>query len=241
MSLILDALKRAEKERETILSTATTLPAVATPLLAPNPSGKRLVIGGIALLVVALAIWGWKSRAPVMDTAPAEIEAPADETVADDVDTEIAEIETIEADAAPMTGSESITSLDDLTEPEDAALVAEPVAPIVATSPPPASAVVEPAPVVEPKPAVAAVAPPAPAAGKILPLRDMPPSYRAEFPDLSIQVHSYDNDVAARFVRIGGYRYKQGETLAEGPRLLEIVNNGLVFEYRGERVLYPLN
>jgi general secretion pathway protein B len=53
-------------------------------------------------------------------------------------------------------------------------------------------------------------------------------------------VHVYDRSAAQRFVRVNGRRYREGETLAEGPLLVAIARDGLVLEYRGQRLLYPL-
>ena len=70
--------------------------------------------------------------------------------------------------------------------------------------------------------------------------REMPPEYRADFPQITIQVHVFEQIPAQRFVIVNGRRYREGETLAEGPALVEIVREGLVLDYRGERLLYPI-
>lgn len=69
-------------------------------------------------------------------------------------------------------------------------------------------------------------------------LRDMPANYRAEFPPLSIDVHVYNESPQRRFVLINGRRYREGEALAEGPRIAQIAPEGIVFDWRGEQVLY---
>lgn len=69
----------------------------------------------------------------------------------------------------------------------------------------------------------------------------MPSTYRAEFPALSVDVHVYNADPQRRFVLINGKRYREGDPLAEGPRLAEIVPDGMVVDWRGERVVYTLN
>ncbi|GAC1627938.1 MAG: hypothetical protein NVS9B10_17370 [Nevskia sp.] len=70
--------------------------------------------------------------------------------------------------------------------------------------------------------------------------KEMPPAYRAEFPPLTIDVHVYNADANRSFVIIGGKRYRAGDTLAEGPRIADIVSEGIVFEWRNEKVLYAL-
>jgi len=90
----------------------------------------------------------------------------------------------------------------------------------------------------EPAPAAASAPPPSPALRRF---KDMPQAYRAEFPALSVDVHAYNADPQRRFVLISGKRYREGDTLAEGPRVAEIVPDGLVLDWRGERLLHTLN
>lgn len=85
-------------------------------------------------------------------------------------------------------------------------------------------------------PPAAAAAPPG-----LRRLKDMPAAYRAEFPPLAVDVHVYNADPQRRFVLVNGKRYREGDPLAEGPRIAEIVADGLVVDWRNERVLYTLN
>jgi len=71
-------------------------------------------------------------------------------------------------------------------------------------------------------------------------LKEMPAAYRNDFPAFSVDVHVY-NETGSRFVIINGQRYHEADTLAAGPRIVEIVPEGLVLEWRGEKVLYALN
>lgn len=70
--------------------------------------------------------------------------------------------------------------------------------------------------------------------------REMSPNYRSEFPALSVDVHVYNTDPQRRFVIVNGRRYREGDTLTEGPRITAITDDGIVFDFRGERTLYPL-
>ncbi|MGH8758665.1 MAG: general secretion pathway protein GspB, partial [Burkholderiales bacterium] len=70
--------------------------------------------------------------------------------------------------------------------------------------------------------------------------REMPPDYRADFPALRIEIHVFEKAPQRRFVMVNGRKYREGERLSEGPSLLEIVPDGMVLEYRGEKVLYTL-
>lgn len=89
--------------------------------------------------------------------------------------------------------------------------------------------------------ATTAEVPPAAAPVGLRRLKDMPAAYRAEFPPLSVDVHVYNADPQRRFVLVNGKRYREGDPLAEGPRIAEIVADGLVVDWRNERVLYTLN
>ncbi|HWP95162.1 MAG TPA: general secretion pathway protein GspB [Gammaproteobacteria bacterium] len=58
-------------------------------------------------------------------------------------------------------------------------------------------------------------------------------------PDLHLDVHAYADDPAQRFVFINLKRYREGETLSEGPRLLRILPDGVLLEYQGRTYLLP--
>jgi len=74
---------------------------------------------------------------------------------------------------------------------------------------------------------------------------DAPPQARlptgpdASLPTLTIDLHIFTDDASKRAVFINGRRYTQGATIAEGPRLEEITQDGAVLNYRGRRFLLP--
>jgi general secretion pathway protein B len=279
MSLILDALKRAERERHAERSAALEdLPAGAPPR--PRRRwGRRVVLGVLVVVVgaVALSI----ARRPKSTTqvasrpatpAPRPTPAPqappqAQPQVAPPVATptpvpaQPPTQQVIQARPAPavVPGTEGVASLDDLTPESDVELVPAPSAPAPAQATPPPELTAEPAEPVEAEPEVeepveAEASPPrtaAPtqAAPRAIPpaltqkaparkLREMPPDYRGDFPALTVEVHV--DEPNRRFVLINGRRYRDGERLAEGPQIVEIVRDGIVMDYRGERVLVPL-
>ena len=286
MSLILDALKRAERERQ-----AEPMPASAPPDVvampgrapaAPRP-GVRLVsvfVFGGGLALAGLLLWDAFRTPP--PPAPAPVAAAPTPQPAPPV---------IKASPAPppavVPGTEAVASLDDLSD--DPELEAAPPAPAPAPArkqkpvspkdiatrpaPPPATAApvpLQPAPAAPPQaqpqeqpqeqapPPPQAVTPPAPqpapqqqaAPAGIPPVltqpaplrkfREMPPDYRADFPPLRVEIHVYEKQVQRRFVMVNGRKYREGERMAEGPALIEIVPEGMVLEFRGEKVLYTL-
>ncbi|HEU0195825.1 MAG TPA: general secretion pathway protein GspB [Nevskiaceae bacterium] len=70
-------------------------------------------------------------------------------------------------------------------------------------------------------------------------LKMMPDQYRANFPQITVQVHVYDPDPDKCWVMIDGRRYRQGDTLPQGPKIEQIVPQGIVFDWHGREVLYP--
>jgi general secretion pathway protein B len=58
-------------------------------------------------------------------------------------------------------------------------------------------------------------------------------------PDLHLDVHVYATNPSERFVYINMRKYREGNTLAEGPVLERIRRDGVVLDYRGLRFLLP--
>jgi general secretion pathway protein B len=106
----------------------------------------------------------------------------------------------------------------------------------VPAEPAPAPAITHPAPVTSVQRVQLDPAP----APQIPKLGDMSVDYRAAFPAISLDVHSYDSAPKKRFIMIAGKRYNEGDALPEGPRIMQIVQDGVVFEFRGEQVLFPM-
>ncbi|HET6629485.1 MAG TPA: general secretion pathway protein GspB [Woeseiaceae bacterium] len=60
-----------------------------------------------------------------------------------------------------------------------------------------------------------------------------------QLPDLHVDLHVWGERPADRFVVINMNRYKEGATLAEGPRVVEILSTGIVLEHRGTMFFLP--
>ena len=71
-------------------------------------------------------------------------------------------------------------------------------------------------------------------------LREMPEDFRANFPAFTVDVHAYNSNPQRRFVLVSGKRYHEGDTMAEGPRIIGIVPEGLVLDWQGQQVLYAI-
>ena len=269
MSLILDALKRAERERHAEHGAALEeLPPSRRPRAARR-WGRWLGLLLLALVTVAvtLSVVRQRSRpAPAVAARPVPAAprpaAPAPQAVPPapvrpEPGTRLQQPIPARPAPAVIPGTEGVASLDDLTQgtvedlPPVTAMPTEPAAvdlkPAPAEAGPEAAAQVEAE--AEPAPQEQTAPPPAEAPAPTIPpaltqqapvrkLREMPPDYRADFPALTVEVHVFEPD--RRFVMVNGRRYGEGERLAEGPQILEIVRSGIVLEYRGEKVLYPL-
>jgi general secretion pathway protein B len=60
-----------------------------------------------------------------------------------------------------------------------------------------------------------------------------------QLPDLHLDIHVYSETPADRFVFINMGKYKEGDSLSEGPVVSEIRTDGVVLEHSGTRFLMP--
>jgi general secretion pathway protein B len=60
-----------------------------------------------------------------------------------------------------------------------------------------------------------------------------------QLPELHLDIHVYSERPAERFVFINMAKYKEGDTLSEGPAVREIRTDGVVLEQSGTRFLMP--
>lgn len=253
MSFILDALQKSERERH-----AGQTPAIDEALTRPLPEPRRgrrqdetalvirtVLIVSAVFLIAGLTWWllsrSQRSDAPIVAessappaaaelavAAPPPTPVPAEEAAISvpppstpiRVDPERLQAPISSADLGP-----DAASLDELLDEA-------PEAPEAA--PPPVDALPQDA------PAEVAAPPPPPPRSVVRPLKDMPPSFRTEFPALSVQVHVYDPNPLRRFVLINGKKYRETDTLVEGPQVVEIVEHGIVLDQRGTRVLIEM-
>ncbi|MGQ0501985.1 MAG: general secretion pathway protein GspB [Panacagrimonas sp.] len=260
MSYILDALRKAERDRNVgrvpTLADVTQMDSEPSP---PARSRRVLVFGAVVVVVLAVIaayfVFDRSHEPPAGDAAEVNA-APADDTTTEAPAVPEEEPDMGDAETSPALDPESDpSSLDELmdteaepgpdtdmdTEPEaDEGAASEPQMAepeeeefFEVTDEPPSAAVGAASP---------ATATPAPAVmDRVTPLREMPADYRSAFPVLRVDVHVHDADAARRWVLINGRKYLEGATLAEGPRIVQITAEGIVFDFRGKAVLLPLN
>ena len=68
---------------------------------------------------------------------------------------------------------------------------------------------------------------------------DLRASGQLQLPDMHLDIHVYSGQPADRFVFVNMSKYKESATLSEGPRVREIVPDGVVLDYMGTRFLLP--
>ena len=96
--------------------------------------------------------------------------------------------------------------------------------------------------------AVPQVATPAPQAAPLIAqnssadvptLDSLPADFRQSLPALHMDVHAYAAKPVDRFVVINLRRYVIGDSLPEGPQVVDIVPQGVILEFHGTRFLLP--
>ena len=243
MSLILDALKKAEQDRHAgqapVLDEMLVRP---TRLAARRPHHQQqdmLLVAAITTAVLfagaGIVYWLWPSaapapisqpamHAPVIEPAPVEVSTPAPALRVDPerLQAPITDVPEDQLDIAD-TGASEATTMDDLEGDSTLSARRKPQVSNV-----PAESAPQPVPPVEP------------AVPSARPLKQMPPSFRSEFPKLVVEVHVYDDNPLRRFILVNSKKYRETDTLLEGPRVVEIAPDGVVVDYRGSQVLLEL-
>ncbi|NHK97038.1 general secretion pathway protein GspB [Rubrivivax benzoatilyticus] len=223
MSYILDALRRADAERERgavpgLHSQPATPPAAAAP---PAPRRASWVAGAAALAVVGLGVgvwWSTQRPSPASVAVAQTPPAPAAPPMAP-VDTPPAPPAGASAEVAPVprVGPPRI-----VTPP---ATMAEPPRRAAATEPAPAAAAAGPR-------APADARPGTPAAERAIPIDQLSAEQRRGLPQLSIGGAIYSEQPAARMLLVGGQLLHEGDVAAPGVTLERIGPRSAVLRWR---------
>lgn len=239
MSYILDALKRADAERER--GQVPGLHAQPIDNLAASERGPGVprwalfAGGGTALVIVAALAWrmGADAHAPLPtpmlepEPAPAPVAAAPAPVVAAAPAVEAPVPSTLEA--TPPTPAPAPPPVDHVAPPRPAPRP-EPEA-RAATRPAPAAV-----PVPSPAPAVARVTEPTIAPAVSVPLlADLPGSLRQQVPALTVTGSVYSDDASSRFIMINGEVVKEGGQPAPGVVLERIEPKSAVLRFKGQR------
>lgn len=267
MSLILEALRKSEAERQRgrLPALATSAPP-APALRTSHASSWKWPLLGAAALALVLAAWlagaGWmrrdgaqaRSTPPAAPAGIAAASAPAAKRPA--------------AAATTPTRSDPLPPIDRLTPPaapaparRDASAPSRevvrndeaPAQPLAATATAAdATTTARPAPVASDAsrvpvtasatgtmPARAPTTVPAATPDTILSLADLDPATRKALPPLHVSMHLWDADPSRRFVILDGNRRAEGDRV--GPAVVTaITRDGVLLEWNGRSIRVPL-
>jgi general secretion pathway protein B len=246
MSFILDALKKSESERQRQSGPGVFQPRIASPR-------ARFPVWAVALgllLGVNLLILLWVMTRPdappapaavALPAAPAATSSPAPATTAPAAATGPT---AVPGAAAPTTRFNPPLIVDPaLNDPEPGA----PDPTTAANARNPAGAPFNPNDYLPAQPAAAgattplgADAAPRGSSNANYASRDALVARGQNVPDVALSLHVYDPDPAKRFVFVNGQRGSDGTTLPGGLRIEQIVPEGAVLSWNGNRFLVPI-
>ena len=219
MSYILDALRRAQAERER--GQVPGLEARTLVQTPPPPAPRRVMVwvlagslvAGLLALVALLALRG----GPVPATVP------------------------VAAQPAPTPATPVLTPAPLPTPPPPIVVVSAPTVPPSPTAPATALSSTPLAPLAMPAP-VAAPAPPVPAAGGVraIQLAQLSADLRRELPALTLGGAIWSDNAASRFVIVNGQVLREGEAAAPGVLLERIGPKAVFLRWRDWRIEVPI-
>lgn len=235
MSYILDALKKAEAERERGqvpgLHAASATPKPDEPFEGHRlPSWAWAALGALMTLVAAL-VWTLVERDPVAAPAAASVIAPATTSAAIPTDTASVQTPVPSQQRAPATTPEPPSpSLEG-----DATMTVKTVTPSVPTSTAPSATLTRSAKGKEDnKSHPAASHPEKPATNqRIHALNELPDEIRQSLPALSFGGAMYSDQPASRMLLINGQAFHEGDKITRDLTLREIKLRSAVLVFKG--------
>ena len=237
MSYILDALRRAEADRQRgavpgLQDQPQPLPApVAAPADDPRRTGLWALAGAGLLAAGGAAAWWWlkmPSPAPVAPVAVMTLAPAVAPTALPAPVTPVAPAAApVPVAPAPAVVS-SMPAVAAAPAPASPALVLPPIPPQPAEPAAPAEPAKKPA----PRPAVAAAPAPAPDAVR---RQDLPENVRQQLPALTVAGATYSENPRYRMVIINGQVVQEGDTAAPGVVLETIRQKEVVLRAQGYR------
>lgn len=237
MSYILEALRKADQERSA--GSVPDLEAVHETSSPTSGSSRWVWALGVILAVNALvfAVLLYDRRdepAPVAEVSP----PPEKKAVREPPPPPPAVVLSRPAPRAPppaVTANKPAPVAAPAQKPVPKPAAA-PVAPSPVASAPPVAAT--PVPKVQPAASSQPAAVPAEKESGVPFLEDMSLEFRGSFDMPRLDVHVYDSDPQRRFLLIELKKYREGDTLASGAVIEEILPEGVRMFYRGTRFIY---
>lgn len=252
MSFILEALKRADRERRQADAAPGSPPPMAVVGLPDEPPRRSAALGWVAagalLVLLAVAAWRWSTtEPPAAPAAPPAAASPALAPAAPPAPP----APPVAALPVPGTGTQLLPGAPAATVPGPG--TPAPPAPAQAQTaflPPPTAAakVVSAPPFIAPTPirratsaapTLAAAPASAPVRSAPVPLKDLPPDLRQQLPPLKLSGSIYSPSAANRLVIVDGQVAHEGDAVAQDVVLEQIQPRSAVFRYRQHRVEVP--
>ncbi len=235
MSYILDALKKAQAERQ--LGTVPTLDAAPAHGGAGPVSPNRWLILALLVLGLLLGVLLWREMmAPV-----AGIGAPAAIALPEATRAEASNAQALETKVATKVDTEVATKVATKAAPKVAA-TPKTVDVAKATAKAAEAAPVPPAPAPAAATSVARTQSPAPPAATeagVPLLRELPEPIQRQIPAIAIGGYIYSKNPADRLLLIDKALRREGDELAPGLMLEKLQPASAIFSYRGYRYLVP--
>ncbi|MEZ5459679.1 MAG: general secretion pathway protein GspB [Steroidobacteraceae bacterium] len=246
MSFILDALKKSENERQRQSGPGVFQPRIASPRTRfPVWAVALGLLLGINLLVLIWVMTRPENAPPPLATtgaappsaaAPAAMPAPAESPSTTRFNPPLI----IDPELVDAAGSAPAVDVPASVPPNGAAPVAapQPTGPnynpndYLPAQPSPAGAATGTATPLGANPA-------APGVGNYA-TREALVARGQSVPEVALSLHVYDADPAKRFVFVNGQRGTDGDSLASGLRIEQIVPQGAVLSWNGNRFLVPI-
>lgn len=229
MSYILDALKKAEAQRT--LGAPPNIHAATVFAAAPNqrvPLWRRTArwgaLAALAAILIALAWFRpWQPAAPLPQALPS---APPSAAIPAAPAAPVAPVApAVPVPAAPKAAAPKASKPKTATaraarpQPRPAAVAAAPAKKPLPAAAPPAAAP-------EPEP-------------ELQTLRELPPQIQREIPPLVISGYIYSSIRAERSLLVNNQLLREGDTVAPGLVLEQMLRGAVVLNYRGYRYRMP--
>lgn len=227
MSLILEALKKAERQHK--LGEVPGISSHVGEQPGSRSNRKGWVMLGLFALVMLLAgayLGGGFQRTPRERNPQPIVNAERPAVVHGGELTARPEHARIDQPETPTQDRAGSSVAPTAEAPLAESAVPEPQAATVAVTPEPQD---------KPPPKAAPEPPP-----KAKPLNEMPAGFVSNLPPMNIDIHSYDQRPEKRYVLINMQRYHEGDYLAEGPRIISIRPDGVELEHMGARFILPI-
>ena len=229
MSFILDALRKSETERQ-----KAQVPGIGdAPLVVHQKHVPRWAVGLIACLSAGLVVLGWfwlRDSGTDMGQDAAGLAASSTQTTTSGA-----------ASSALTSGGGAASSTPPAVPIAAMAPVARPDGEVRDLSAEARQITVAPDPASAGSPTAQAAAEQATPEAFAAPMLTLA-QYRATggaLPELNLELHVYSPAAAERFVFINSSKYVEGQTLAEGPLLGAITEDGAVLVHQGRSLLLP--